>query len=155
MWKIASLFWLLVAFGVNDVHLNGEGIRWTITTKTGDKEHADTNADVFIILIDPNGQNSKPLRLDELWKDDFERGDTNTFRFRHWGDFKEVCSIRIYHDNSGDSPGWYLRWVEVKSEEMTVPRKFIVNDWVPTQEEESNVNFVIQRTPPCRDGPLP
>ncbi|XP_025107499.1 lipoxygenase homology domain-containing protein 1-like isoform X4 [Pomacea canaliculata] len=144
MWKIASVFWLLVGLGVNDA-------RW----REGDKEHADTNARVYIIVIDANGQNSVPVELDVIAVNDFERGDTNRFSLLRLGTFKDVCEIRIYHDNSGYSPGWYLRWVKVKRVMMKNYRKFIVNDWVPTQEEERNVNFVIQRTPPCSAGPLP
>ncbi|XP_025107502.1 lipoxygenase homology domain-containing protein 1-like [Pomacea canaliculata] len=149
MWKIASVFWLLVGLGVNGVP------DLTITTKTGDKEHADTNANVFIILIYANEKNSKPILLDDFFVNDFERGDTNTFYLKHRGTFNDVCAIRIYHDNSGYSPAWYLEWVKVKYHKMQKSRKFIIRNWVPTEQEESTINFVIQRTPPCSAGPLP
>ena len=48
--------------------------------KTGDKRGAGTSANVSAILH-CNGESSKETKLDNLFRNDFERGQTDVFKF--------------------------------------------------------------------------
>ena len=52
---------------------------FTITVKTGDRFGAGTDANVEIVLFDENGKCSKSMALDNYFRDDFERGQEDTF----------------------------------------------------------------------------
>ncbi|XP_025108304.1 lipoxygenase homology domain-containing protein 1-like [Pomacea canaliculata] len=156
MWRIASVFWLLVGFGVDDAYgrIVPDGRAWRIWTKTSNKEHAGTNADVHIILIDPDGGESPPLFLDNILRNDFQQNSVDQFSVYDQVNLKDVCAIRIYRDNSGSSPDWFLEKVWMKTAEMINDRVFNVKSWVPTKQEEMESYYEVQRTPPCSAGPL-
>ncbi|XP_025099927.1 lipoxygenase homology domain-containing protein 1-like [Pomacea canaliculata] len=153
MWRIASLFWLLVGFGVNGA-LYTRGTRWFIYTYTSDIEHADTDASVYIILIDANGRQSDGILLDVWLFNDFRQGARDSFDVGDEINLSDVCFIRIYHDNTGDSPGLHLEKVHIRNLRLRTTREFFCDFWVPTQEEERQSNRTIERSPPCSAGYL-
>ncbi|XP_025110422.1 uncharacterized protein LOC112573934 [Pomacea canaliculata] len=152
MFRIASLFWLLVCLGVSDGKLFG-GV-WQIWTRTGDIDHGGSDANVYLHLINADAKNSPPLHLDEPLRNDFERGQYAPYLFVTNTHFEDVCWIRMYRDNLGFSPNLYIDWVRVKTVYMHHHRVFEVYGWVPTEEEERNNNFITERKPPCRAGHL-
>ncbi|XP_025107500.1 polycystic kidney disease protein 1-like 3 [Pomacea canaliculata] len=156
MWRIASLFWLIVGLGVNDAR-RSIGTRWQIWTYTPLKEHAATDARVFIVLYNDNGLQSRPLELDNFHLNDFQEGALDHFVVDDLINFSEVCGIRIFHDNGGLSPGWYLETLKVRMKGGTMrrTRDFGVNRWVGTEPEERGADRIIMRTPECSEGRLP
>ena len=55
-----------------------EDIQYKIIVKTGDTAKAGTDADVRIQLIGKDAM-TKPTKLDNFFRDDFERGRTDKF----------------------------------------------------------------------------
>ena len=53
------------------------GVKYKVSTFTGDKPDAGTDANVFINLIGENGESGK-LKLDNALKDDFKPGKSVT-----------------------------------------------------------------------------
>lgn len=86
-----------------------------ITVITGNVRLAGTDAQVFIEIIGDKGITSvHKLNTPNKSKREFERDQTNHF---HIFDINvgQIRAIRIFHDNSGTAPGWFLDAVLIKS----------------------------------------
>lgn len=81
---------------------------YEITVYTGDKKGAGTNSKVYITLFGQNGKRTEKIQLkNSNNKDPFERNKVDVFRVT--GEYVgELTKLRIEHDNSGFSPGWFL-----------------------------------------------
>ncbi|PVD19673.1 hypothetical protein C0Q70_20163 [Pomacea canaliculata] len=78
---------------------------WKIQVYTSNVKDAGTDANVRIILYGNEGT-SEPLVLDNS-ENNFEQGKLDTFEVST-ADIGELCQVQIYHDNSGNKPGWHL-----------------------------------------------
>lgn len=86
---------------------------YEIKVKTGDVHWAGTGARVFIKLY--GDRETEFIKLDNTSRDDFERGNTDTFNTTNI-DVGEIEKVEIKHDNTGDNPGWFLEKIEVEKE---------------------------------------
>ncbi|XP_052831145.1 allene oxide synthase-lipoxygenase protein [Octopus bimaculoides] len=101
-----------------------------IFVRTGDRKHASTDANVKIILINEDGVKSYEIVLDNILRDDFKKGASDTFSVRNLRDFGRVEKIEFWRDNAGVSPDWYVEKImveNVKTNEMSV---FPVFRWI-------------------------
>lgn len=91
-----------------------------ITVITGNVRMAGTDAQVFIEIIGDKGMTSiHRLNSSNKSKREFERNQTNHF---HLFDVNvgQIKAIRIFHDNTGTAPGWFLDAVLIKSVTTTI-----------------------------------
>lgn len=56
---------------------------YTVYVQTGDRPKAGTDANVYIVLHGEGNQQSKEMKLDVLFHDDFERGQLDKFKLKH------------------------------------------------------------------------
>jgi len=56
-----------------------EAMKAKILVKTGDQEKSGTNANVFVQLEDEKGVKTSVVKLDQLFRDDLERGKLDDF----------------------------------------------------------------------------
>lgn len=72
---------------------------------------------MVITLYGSEGQ-SEPHHLCDSQKVVFERGGLDVFLLSTQSSLRELHSLRLWHDNSGVSPSWYVPvpcWVGVSS----------------------------------------
>lgn len=50
-----------------------------IKVKTGDVKGAGTDANIYCAFIDEAGNRTSDMKLDCIWKNDFEKGNEDTF----------------------------------------------------------------------------
>ncbi|CAI9737996.1 allene oxide synthase-lipoxygenase protein-like isoform X2 [Octopus vulgaris] len=101
-----------------------------VFVRTGDRKHASTDANVKIILINEDGEKSYEIVLDNILRDDFKKGASDTFSVRNLRDFGRVEKIEFWRDNAGVSPDWYVEKImveNVKTNEMSI---FPVFRWI-------------------------
>jgi hypothetical protein len=81
---------------------------YEILVFTGDKRGAGTDAQVYITLFGSNGKQTQKIHLkDSNNKNPFEQKETDKFTVQ--GEYiGELTKLRIEHDNSGFSSGWFL-----------------------------------------------
>lgn len=91
---------------------------YIVETRTGDYDSAGTNAGVRIQLMRAKGRTGE-MRLDNPSHNDFVRGAVNHFTVSGedigWAD-----QIRVFHDNKGNKPGWYLDYVKVTYPDLSL-----------------------------------
>lgn len=88
---------------------------YTIAVKTGDRKEAGTDANVHIVLHGPDGQRTAPTRLDNLFRDDFERGRTDTFTVEDSVDIRNISKIELWRDKMGLASEWFVDTIQVEN----------------------------------------
>src|SRR5438876_260112 len=85
---------------------------YKIQVKTGDMKFAGTDADVCIELQGTKAR-TPALNLDN---------EKNNFEQSNWDDFHvdsvdigDLIGIKVYHNNSGSHPGWFLEHINVEA----------------------------------------
>ena len=65
-----------------------------ISVKTGDVKGAGTDANVFCVLIDEEGTRSQDIKLDCIWRNDFEKGNVDKFSIKTVEDMSKFIFIQ-------------------------------------------------------------
>ncbi|XP_057312357.1 lipoxygenase homology domain-containing protein 1-like [Hydractinia symbiolongicarpus] len=110
-----------------------DAYRYVVTTYTGDRFGAGTDARVFFKLFGSNGKTDEK-ELKSSGRDNFERGQIDTFLL----DGKDVGRIKkaeIRHDNSWLGPGWYLEKLTATSEDGDY-YEFPVHKWLDKHQDD-------------------
>jgi len=87
----------------------GKPVERRIQVWTPDLEGAGTDANVYIDLYGTEGS-ARFVTLSSDTTDPFERGKRSVFDI-HTMDLGHIESVCVYHDNSGDRPGWAVGWI--------------------------------------------
>uniref|UniRef100_A0A8D3BN03 Lipoxygenase homology domains 1b n=1 Tax=Scophthalmus maximus TaxID=52904 RepID=A0A8D3BN03_SCOMX len=109
---------------------------YTIKIKTGEKKYAGTDANVFAILFGENDDTGIiNLKACKNYKNKFEQGMINEFTVEAV-DLGDLEKLRIGHDNSGGSPGWFLDWVEIDAASQGQRLRFPCGRWLDKGEDD-------------------
>uniref|UniRef100_A0A672Z678 Lipoxygenase homology domains 1b n=1 Tax=Sphaeramia orbicularis TaxID=375764 RepID=A0A672Z678_9TELE len=112
---------------------------YTLKLKTGEKEYAGTDANVFAILFGENDDTGiVNLKACKNYKNKFEKGMINEFTVEAV-DLGDLEKLRIGHDNSGGSPGWFLDWVEVDAPSQGQRMRFPCGRWLDRGEDDGAI----------------
>uniref|UniRef100_A0A8C5UZZ4 Polycystin 1 like 3, transient receptor potential channel interacting n=1 Tax=Microcebus murinus TaxID=30608 RepID=A0A8C5UZZ4_MICMU len=103
--------------------------RYLVQVYTGYRRRAATTAKVVITLYGSEGR-SEPHHLWDPQKMVFERGGLDVFLLTTRSSLGQLHGLRLWHDNSGASPSWYVSQVIVS--DVAVKRKwhFLCNCWL-------------------------
>jgi hypothetical protein len=121
--------------------------KYKVDVQTGSMRHAGTDADVFIQLVGA-GKLSPEIELDNT-ANNFEKGQLDTFEI-DTPDVGWINQIRIFHNNKGDHPGWYLKYVEVLDEDINIPFRADFDRWLARDEGDKRIDV----TMPVPVGPV-
>ncbi|XP_064414889.1 polycystin-1-like protein 2 [Latimeria chalumnae] len=103
--------------------------RYLITVFTGHRRGAATTSKVTITLYCSEGE-SDPHHLTDPDGPIFERGGSDMFLLTTLFPLGEMQSIRLWHDNSGASPSWYVNRVIIHDMEVDQKWYFLCNSWL-------------------------
>ena len=97
----------LSAEGRTDLSL----VQYTVEIQTGNIRNADTNAKVFLNIFGDYGDTgNRILEKSTTNRVKFEKDSIDVFEIEAVT-LKNLSKIRIGHDGSGTSPGWFLKKV--------------------------------------------
>lgn len=117
---------------------------------TGRRKGAGTTADVCCNLIGLEGESGpRPLRDPSQVR--FQRCGMDSFLLsasRHLGD---LTLLRIWHNNSGPSPSWFLKEVIVRDLKTGCVFVFMCNRWLAVEFDDGEV---LRTLPPARQDYL-
>ncbi|XP_009573889.1 PREDICTED: LOW QUALITY PROTEIN: polycystic kidney disease protein 1-like 2 [Fulmarus glacialis] len=103
--------------------------RYLVTVFTGHRRGAATTSKVTLTLYGLEGE-SEPHHLTDPDTPVFERGGVDVFLLCTFFPLGELQSIRLWHDNSGDSPSWYVNRVLVHDLAWDQKWYFLCNYWL-------------------------
>uniref|UniRef100_A0A8D0DE08 Lipoxygenase homology PLAT domains 1 n=1 Tax=Sander lucioperca TaxID=283035 RepID=A0A8D0DE08_SANLU len=112
---------------------------YTIKIKTGEKKYAGTDSNVFAILFGENDDTGIiNLKACKNYKNKFEQGMINEFTVEAV-DLGDLEKLRIGHDNSGGSSGWFLDWVEIDAPSQGQRLRFPCGRWLDKGEDDGAI----------------
>ncbi|XP_039346814.1 polycystin-1 isoform X1 [Mauremys reevesii] len=109
--------------------------KYEILVKTGWGRGSGTTAHVGLTLY---GVDNKSGHRHLDGENAFHRNSLDVFQIATEQSLGSVWKIRIWHDNKGLSPSWYLQHVIVRDLQTSKSYFFLVNDWLSVESEESD-----------------
>ncbi|XP_074446202.1 polycystin family receptor for egg jelly [Larus michahellis] len=108
---------------------------YLVTLYTGSRWGSGTKADVFLQLIGQNGTSDVHCLCHPDFLS-FQQGSTDCFLLTTKKDLGDICSLRVWHNNKGSSPGWFLS--RAKVENMCTRRTwfFICRKWLSLDTDD-------------------
>ncbi|XP_026721423.1 polycystic kidney disease and receptor for egg jelly-related protein [Athene cunicularia] len=100
-----------------------------VTLHTGSRWGAGTKADVCLQLIGQNGTSDVHcLRHPQFLP--FQQGSVDCFLLTTKKDLGDICSLRVWHNNKGPSPSWFLSRAKVENVNTRTTWFFICRKWL-------------------------
>ncbi|KAF3832649.1 hypothetical protein F7725_026314, partial [Dissostichus mawsoni] len=115
--------------------------RYMLNISTGHRHGASTSSQVTITLLGTEGE-SDPHHLTDHKKPVFERGGGDMFLLTTHFSLGDLQSIRLWHDNSGAHPAWYVNKVTVQDLENGQKWHFLCNSWLAVDVGECSLDKV-------------
>uniref|UniRef100_A0A452IQ37 Uncharacterized protein n=1 Tax=Gopherus agassizii TaxID=38772 RepID=A0A452IQ37_9SAUR len=109
--------------------------KYEILVKTGWGRGSGTTAHVGITLY---GVDNKSGHRHLDGENAFHRNSLDVFQIATEQSLGSVWKIRIWHDNKGLSPSWYLQHIIVQDLQTSKSYFFLVNDWLSVESEEND-----------------
>ncbi|XP_064246149.1 polycystin-1 isoform X2 [Passer domesticus] len=109
--------------------------KYEILVKTGWGRGSGTTAHVGIALY---GVDHKSGHRHLDGDNAFHRNSLDVFQIATERSLGSVWRIRIWHDNKGLSPSWYLQHVIVRDLQSSKSYFFLVNDWLSVESEDND-----------------
>ncbi|KAM6955775.1 polycystin-1-like protein 2 [Lycodopsis pacificus] len=103
--------------------------RYLLSVSTGHRRGAFTSTQVTITLLGAEG-NSEPHHLADAKKCVFERGALDFFLLTTPLPLGDLQGIRLWHNNSGSHPAWYVGNVMVHDIQTEQKWHFLCNSWL-------------------------
>ncbi|XP_070847293.1 polycystin-1 [Chaetodon trifascialis] len=135
VWLIAHKLDHLDSLRLRQVPLCGRpGLyHYRVLVKTGWRRGAGTTAHVGISLYGVNKSGSRHLQRDGA----FQRGSLDQFHVETDDNLGEVWKIRIWHDNTGLDPSWYVQHVVVWDAQTDHMFFFLLEDWLSVENPKN------------------
>ncbi|XP_010573595.1 PREDICTED: polycystic kidney disease and receptor for egg jelly-related protein [Haliaeetus leucocephalus] len=104
-------------------------VSFLVTLYTGSRWGAGTKADVFLQLIGQNGTSDVHC-LRHPHFPSFQQGSTDCFLLTTKKDLGDICSFRVWHNNKGSSPSWFLSRAKVENMSTRKTWFFMCRKWL-------------------------
>ena len=116
-----------------------------ITVYTGIWRRCGTTANVAITLHgEERDSDVMPLTCNAMCaKKLFQRGSINTFVLPLVKELGDLTHIKIWHDNSGKSPSWFLRQVLIRDTKKNRKWTFVSNRWLAVEKDDGKIERVL------------
>ncbi|XP_063961569.1 polycystin family receptor for egg jelly-like [Lytechinus pictus] len=115
---------------------------YEVTVFTGVKSDAGTTARVHIIIT--GDHNDSGVRtLHDPKRKVLQSGGVDSFLLTSSRPFGDLMHVRIWHDNGGKSPSWFLSHLSVKDLNTNKMFYFMANRWWAVEEDDGAIDRVI------------
>eukprot|EP00058_Branchiostoma_floridae_P027353 XP_002612844.1 hypothetical protein BRAFLDRAFT_67208 [Branchiostoma floridae] len=121
--------------------------QYIITVYTGFKGNAGTTAEVTVVLYSEDDE-SPPFTLSDSKRIILERGSVDSFLVSTAEPLGDLVYLRVWHNNGGYSPAWFLSQIVVTNREDNRPRFFLCNRWFATDKDDGNVCRLLVKSLP-------
>ena len=122
-----------------------DGYTYEISIQTGMWKGFGTSAGVGIIVNGNQGSSGEISLTDPLARRKyFSRGSVNNFTLTLPSSLGKLTDIRIWHDNSGSNPAWYLQHVVITDQQTDEMWYFFANQWLSLDERGGVIELDIE-----------
>ncbi|NXW51090.1 PKDRE protein, partial [Nyctiprogne leucopyga] len=122
-------------------------VSFLVTLYTGSRWGAGTKADVFLQLIGQNGTSDVHcLRHPQFMS--FQQGSTDCFLLTTKEDLGDICFLRVWHNNKGPSPSWFLSRAKVKNMSTGKTWFFMCRKWLSLDKGDCSLERTFSVTNP-------
>lgn len=105
--------------------------KYTVIIQTGENESDGTNAGVSIQLYGEDDKTTTLQGLDTVAYNDFQKDGLGAYIIYSDEELGNINKIKVQHDNTGDSPWWYIKRILVDN-----IFTFTIEDWLGTDEPD-------------------
>lgn len=100
-----------------------------------------TTANVGMILYGV-GDYSEPIYFNNMHSDKklFARGSVNTFYVNLPLELNDLFKIKIWHDNFGEDPTWFIKDVVITDENEEERWYFLIDRWLAVNKDDHNIS---------------
>ena len=116
-----------------------------VQVSTGIWRNSGTTANVFIVLEGELGT-SRPYHLKHHSCIPFARGSIISFVISIPANIGTIETVRIWHDNSGTSPSWFLNHIKVSDLSTRIERKFVCFSWLAVDKGDGQIDRTLRFT---------
>ncbi|XP_032242532.2 polycystin-1 isoform X2 [Nematostella vectensis] len=116
--------------------------RYEVTVYTGRGKAAATTSNVTLIMCGELGE-SQAVTLTDDNSEVFQAGGIDSFFVTTPNPLGALCYIRIWHDNTGSNPSWYLNQVAVRNIDSNERFYFLCYRWFACDEGDGEVDRVL------------
>nr|XP_010297825.1 PREDICTED: polycystic kidney disease and receptor for egg jelly-related protein [Balearica regulorum gibbericeps] len=127
-------------------------VSFLVTLYTGSRWGAGTKADVFLQLIGQNGKSDVHC-LQHPHFPSFQQGSIDCFLLTTKKDLGDICSFRVWHNNKGPSPSWFLSRAKVENMSTRKIWFFMCRKWLSLDKGDHLIERTFSVTNP--KTPLP
>jgi len=130
-WDRVDFFMYKKAIQINGIPTGD--YQYLITIHTNWRPGSGTTAKVFLELEGTFGKSvycyflHNPYRP---YRSIFHLGDISWFQLNTCHPFGDLTCIRLFHDNTGNSPSWYLSKVVIKDMQTQKTWRFLAYSWI-------------------------
>ena len=128
------------------MHSSQEAIfQYDLTVTTGVWKDSGTDANVAIVIHGTDTQ-SQPIILNKNMIESrtvLARGNEDSFTINLPMSLGEVRYIHVWHDNSGNSPSWFLSHVIVKDHQTEEKWTFVSDSWFAVEKGDGKIDRIL------------
>lgn len=109
---------------------------YRVVVHTGDIKDGDTRANVSFVVYGDKGRSSPEIKLDksETYVTPFRRDQLDIFNTIDVRNLGELTKIKIWHDNSGPKPAWFVKSIYVQDRKTGKVYHFDCNTWIGREQ---------------------
>ncbi|XP_044184816.1 polycystic kidney disease protein 1-like 2 [Acropora millepora] len=122
-----------------------EGFQYQLTIVTGVWMNSGTDANVTIVIHGSDTE-SQPIILNRNMTESrtiLARGNEDQFVIHLPAALGEVQYVRIWHDNSGKTPSWFLSYVTIKDLQTENTLTFPCNTWFALEKGDGKIDRLL------------
>ena len=124
---------------------------YELSIYTGLWRRCGTSANVAIVIYgDDRDTDVIPLNCSTMCnKKLFARGSVNTFMLSLKESLGDLSHIKIWHDNSGDNPQWFINKIVIRDPKTDTTWYFVCNRWLAAEREDGKIERVLYVSSPA------
>ena len=125
--------------------VNPNSYCYELKIHTGLWRRSGTTANVAVMIYgDTTDTDVIPLNCSTMCNNElFARGSVNTFMLSLKESLGDISHIKIWHDNSGENPQWFVNKIVIRETTSETAWHFVCNRWLAAEREDGKIERVL------------
>lgn len=123
----------------------GDTYAYEVIICTGMRRHAGTTANVAMTITGEHGE-SHPFLLKSSHRMTLARGSIDSFLLTTPETLGELSYIRLWHDNFGKDPAWFVKQISIREIDTDGVWHFVCERWLAVDEGDGMIDRIFPVT---------